>query len=287
MSAVRVHQQRQGRDHWNQQVDPEETGDRRGDASFQLEEGSSGAGRSRRSQETAGGSSCGGTSIPEQSDRSRIPSGTSDGGNVPDQEPVGGEPGTSRSMRTGQKKRLLGGTNKTKVMWERWYEAILEEEKLQSNKDIAVQCIDFCEATTSKVHAVLQHAPSDLRGGTFLQHPRVLVATVDYQESPHLCMQILSAAMFQVFRGACILLRVLAVTESQETQWLLDEIHQQPSVFVLSGPATVITNVATASAFLADGWSTESESRVVRTARTRQENNGRGTRRTRTLQPHS
>ena len=280
VSAVRVHQQRQGRDHWNQQVDPEETGDRRGEASFQPDGGgmhraASGAGRSRRSQETAGGSSCGGTSIPEQSDRSSIPSGTGDGGNVPDQETVGGEPGTSRSMRTGQKKRLLGGTNKTKVMWERWYEAILEEGKLQSNKDIAVQCIDFCEATTSKVHAVLQHAPSDLRGGTFLQHPRVLVATVDYQESPHLFMQILSAAMFQVFRGAYILLRVLAVTESQETQWLLDEIQQQPSVFVLSGPATVITNVATASAFLADGWSTESVSRVVRTARTRQENNER------------
>ena len=88
-------------------------------------------------------------------------------------------------------------------------------------------------------------------------------------------MQILHAAMFQVSRGAYILLRVLAVTESQETQWFLDEIQRQPSVFVLSGPATVITNIATASAFLADGWSTESVSRVVRTARTRQENNER------------
>ena len=150
-------------------------------------------------------------------------------------------------------------------MWERWYEAIMEEEKLQSNKDITEQCIDFCEATTSKVHAVLQHAPSDLRGGTFLQHPRVLVATVRHQENPHLCQQQLHAAMFQV-------LRVLAVTESQETEGFLDEIQQQPSVFVLSGPATVISDVATASAFLADGWSTESVSSVVRTARTRQEN---------------
>ena len=59
---------------------------------------------------------------------------------------------------------------------------------------------------------------------------------------------------------------------SQETQGLQDEIQQQPSVFVLSGPATVITNVATASAFPAEGWSTESVSRVVRTARARQEN---------------
>ena len=81
---------------------------------------------------------------------------------------VGGELGTSRSMRTGQRKRLLDGIMKTQAMWERWYEAILEEEKLQSSKDITAQCVDFCEDTTSKVRAVLQHAPSDLRGGTFL-----------------------------------------------------------------------------------------------------------------------
>ena len=31
VSAVRGHHQRQGRDHWNQQVGPEETGDRRGE----------------------------------------------------------------------------------------------------------------------------------------------------------------------------------------------------------------------------------------------------------------
>ena len=177
MSAVRGHHQRQGRDHRNQQVDPEETGDLRGEASSQPDGGGkhragSGAGRGRRRQEIAGGSPCGGTSRPEQSERSSIPSGTSDGGNATDQETVGGELGAS------QKKRLPGGINKTKTMWERWYEAIKEEEKLQGNKDITVQCIDFCEATTSKVHAMLRHAPSDLRGGTFLQHPRVLVATV-------------------------------------------------------------------------------------------------------------
>ena len=63
-------------------------------------------------------------------------------------------------MKTGQKTRLLGSINKANTMWERWYEAINEEEKLQSNKDIA-----------------------DLRGGTLLQHPRVLVSTVAYQEN--------------------------------------------------------------------------------------------------------
>ena len=158
----------------------------------------------------------------------------------------------------GQARRSVcwAASRRQKPCGKRRYEAILEE----ISKDITAQCVDFCEATTSKVHAVLQHAPSDLRGGTFLQHPRVLVATVDYEENPHLCMHILHAAMFQVFRGAHILLRVLAVTESQETQWFLDEIQQQPSVSVLSGPVIGITNVATVSAFLADGWSTESVS---------------------------
>ena len=42
-------------------------------------------------------------------------------------------------------------------------------------------------------------------------------------------------------------------------------------MFVLSGPPTEIINVATASVLLAEGWSTESVTRVVRTARTRQE----------------
>ena len=115
-------------------------------------------------------------------------------------------------MKTGQKKRLLDGIKKTKTPWEKWYETIKEEEKLQSNKDITVQCTDFCEVTTSDVHAVLRHAPADLRGGTLLQHPRVLVAPVENQENPHPCLQILHAVKFQVFRGAHILLRVLADT---------------------------------------------------------------------------
>ena len=67
---------------------------------------------------------------------------------------------------------------------------------------------------------------------------------------------------------------------------LLDEIQRQPSVYVLQCSATVITNIAAASEFLADGWSTESVSRVVRTTRTRQENNERRTRRTRAYYSH-
>ena len=172
-------------------------------------------------------------------------------------------------MKTSQKKRLMGGIKKTKTLWEKWYDTIREEEKLQSNRDVTVQCTDLCEVTTSDVHAVLRHALADLRGGTLLQHPRVLVATVAYQENPHLCLH--HAAKFQVFRDAYILLRVLANTKSQEVQGLLEEIRRQSSVSVLSGPAIVITNVATASVFLANGWSTESVSRVVRTARTARE----------------
>ena len=52
-------------------------------------------------------------------------------------------------MKTGQKKRLLGGIRKTRKMWKRWYEA-LEEERSQSNKDITVQCIHFCEVAITQ-----------------------------------------------------------------------------------------------------------------------------------------
>ena len=49
------------------------------------------------------------------------------------------------------------------------------------------------------------------------------------------------------------MLRVIAVTESQEAQELLEKIRRQSSAFVLSGPATVIASVAAASVFLAEG----------------------------------
>ena len=60
-------------------------------------------------------------SDPEQSSRNSIPTGTGDGKDVPDHETLGTELGASRSMKTGQKKRLLGGIKKTKVLWEKWY----------------------------------------------------------------------------------------------------------------------------------------------------------------------
>ena len=54
-------------------------------------------------------------------------------------KPLEGESGANRSMKIGQKKRLLGGIKKTKATWERWYEVIMEEEKLQSKK-----CMQSC-----------------------------------------------------------------------------------------------------------------------------------------------
>ena len=56
---------------------------------------------------------------------------------------------------------------------------------------------------------------------------------------------------------ASILLRVLSSTEDQEARELLVELQQQNEVFVLMGPAIAVTNVGTASEFLAHGWSTE------------------------------
>ena len=124
VSAVRGHHQRQGRDHWNQQIGPEETGERRGETVSQQKGGGthragSGAGRGRRSQEVAGRGPCGGPSSPEQSNRTRIPRGTGNGGDGTDQETVGGELGTSQSLTAGQKMRLLGGIRRTQAMWEK------------------------------------------------------------------------------------------------------------------------------------------------------------------------
>ena len=160
------------RDHWNQQVGPEETGDRRGEASFQLDGGGTRreldlvqdeVDEAKRLLEEA--------HVEVQAAQNKVTEAAFWVGQAMEEmarikKLVGGELGTSLSMRTGQKKRLLGGIKRTKAMWERWYEAILEEEKPQGSKDITVQCVDFCEAVTSKVHAVLQHAPFDLRGGT-------------------------------------------------------------------------------------------------------------------------
>ena len=130
VSAVRDHHQRPGRDHMNQQIGPEETGERRGETAPQQDGGGthgagSGAGRCRRSQEVAGRGPCGGSSSPEQSNRSSIPGETSSGGDGTDHETVGGELRTSQSMTAGQKKRLLGSIRRTKAMCGKWYEDTL------------------------------------------------------------------------------------------------------------------------------------------------------------------
>ena len=86
--------------------------------------------------------------------------------------------------------------------------------------------------------------------------------------------QILHAAMYQILRGAAILLGLLSTPEDLESRKLPVEIKQQRGVIDLSGPAVASTNVGTATEFLAEGWSTESVSRVARSARTKQGNSG-------------
>ena len=189
-------------------------------------------------------------------------------------------------MKTGQK-TLAWPHQKDKDLWERWYEVIEEEEKIQSNKDVTVQCIDFCEVTTSDVHAVFEArscrlarrytpATSPCSGGNcgISGKPTSLPTDPPCSQVPGLSRCIHTATG-------------IAGTKSQEAQGLLEEIRRQTSVFVLSGPATVITNVATAIVFLAKGRSTESVSRVVRTARTAQEKTREGTRRACILQSHT
>ena len=189
-SSGATESRRQGRNHGNQQVHTAGVGVRRGGATFQPEDGGthrtgSIARRCQLRQEVAEKGSFGGQICPEQTDRNSIPTGTGDGEDVPDHETVGGELGASRSINANRpEKRLLGGIKKTKTMWERWYEATKEEDKLQSNKDVTVQCLDFCEVTTSDMHAVLRHAPAHLRGGTLLQHLSVLVATCGISRKP-------------------------------------------------------------------------------------------------------
>ena len=62
--------------------------------------------------------------------------------------------------------------------------------------------------------------------------------------------QILHAAMYQILRGAAILLRLLSTPEDLESRKLPVEIKQQPGVIDLSGPAVASTNVGTATEFL-------------------------------------
>ena len=97
---------------------------------------------------------------------------------------------------------------------------------------------------------------------------------VCFQKKSLASFQILHAAMYQILRGAAILLRLLSTPEDLESRKLLVEIKQQPGVIDLSGPAVASTNVGTATEFLAEGWSTESVSRVARSARTKQGNSG-------------
>ena len=122
---------------------------------------------------------------------------------------------------------MLGGIKKTKICGKYDMRPSRRRRDYRATRTSQCSASTSVRLTTAKVHAVLQRAPSDLRG-TFLQHPRVLVAFPRFQENPHSCFQILHAVMFQILRGAYVLPRVLSTTENQEAQELLDDIQIFP-----------------------------------------------------------
>ena len=258
VSSVWSHHQRQGRDHWNQQVDPKEIGDRREEASSQPDGGGThrtghGAGRGRRSQEISGGSPLGTASKAAQNNVTeaafRVGQTMEEMSQIRKLLEANLDPAEQR--RQVRRNFCWAASKRQKP----WYEAIKEEEKLlQSNKDITVQCIDFCEANVKSACSVAARsfrlARRNLPTTSFCSGGNCWIP----RKPTPLPTDTSCCHVPGRFRGANILLRVLAVTERQEAQGLLDEIRQQPSVLVLSGPAIVITNVATASVFLVKGW---------------------------------
>ena len=181
----------------------------------------SGAGRGRRSQEGAGRGPFESTSSPEQSDRSGIPSGTGDGKDVPDHETVGNEIGASRSVKTGQKNACWAASTRQTPCGKDGNEAIKEEEKLQSNKDVTEQCTDFCEATTSEVHVVFQPICEEVLYCNIL---------VFWWQLWHSRKTHISANRSSMQPGSrsfeCIRVAVLVVMESQEAHGPLEEIRR-------------------------------------------------------------
>ena len=157
-------------------------------------------------------------------------------------------------MKTSPKKRLLGGIKKKKICGKDC------PRPSRRRRDSRATRSSQSSVSITKVHAVLQRVPSVLRGGTCRQHPRVLVETLCFSRRP----------TQKLTNPPCCHVLGLSRCIHTTTRSVVDN-----RVFVLNAPAVAITNSGTASEFLADGWSTESVSRVVRTARTRQENNER------------
>ena len=132
--TVWSHHQRQRRDYRDQEVDPTATDDHRDTVSLQPECGWAHgvgpiAGRDRRGQTIAGGSPRGSTSSSGQSGRISMLVGRTCGRNRQAQEPDGSESGLSRSLKTGQRKRLLVKIKITQKVWAKWNAATEERER--------------------------------------------------------------------------------------------------------------------------------------------------------------
>ena len=139
---------------------------------------------------------------------------------------------------------------------------------MQSNKDITVHCIDFCEVTNHyKGACSVTACPFDnIRVSWWQLFVFQKMHNGAYNSSMLPCSR--SFEVHAYYYECCQQQRI-----SRHKSFFLVEIQQQ-LFFCLKGLAVVITNVGTASEFLADGWLTESVSRVVRAARTKQETNG-------------
>ena len=205
VSAVRGHHQRQGRDHWNQQVDQEEIGDttrekrhssRTVEGRTELDLVQDEVDEARRLREEAHEEAA---SSREQSDRSSIPSGTSDGGNVVDQETVGGELGASRSMRTSQKKHLLGGSQKDKKPCGK--DGMRPSRKWRNYRATTTSQYSASISVRPPRRQCMQFSSTPLP--TCEEEPSYNIHVFWWQllttkKNQHLCLQILHAATFQV-----------------------------------------------------------------------------------------
>ena len=153
---------------------------------------------------------------------------------------------------------MRSGIKKTQKVWAKWNEATEEEEKQQGMK--AISPVYRCyEVTTTRMHAVLQQAPSDLRGGPFRQHQRVLVATL-FSRKPH--RQVNVSSMPPCTRSLEVHHYCSECCQPQRTRRHDTELSRSSSnlrcLFVLKCPALAMSNVGTATEFLADGLLTDS-----------------------------
>ena len=81
-----------------------------------------------------------------------------------DQKPDGSQPGVSRSIKTSQKERLPGGIKKTRKCGKDGMRPSNRRRDYRATRTSQYSASISVKLPQQKVHAVLQRAPSDLRG---------------------------------------------------------------------------------------------------------------------------